>query len=211
MAGQHLDQRVAPVFVGLVQGVYDDQVALAPAIDHALQRGCQQVVEEFGGVLAVEIGDFGQGQQPFAVVGQTGGKLEGEAADHLRRVAVVGLVPFDELGGDDFVASEVGELRGKGALADTGVAGDPEEAGGRRPEIGGRRTEVRCGAPGFDGVEEPLAADEALAEKKGDAGVGGDRLEMTRERFDLAREAAAFVALHHADDFGEFGLIPAFP
>lgn len=34
---------------------------------------------------------------------------------------------------------------------------------------------------------------------------------MAVEGFDLAGEAAAFVALHHTDDLGELGLIPLLP
>ena len=78
-----------------------------------------------------------------------------------------------------------------------------------------RRADLGIGAPGiapvFDGVEEPFAADEAFAEQCGYAGVRGDGFEVAAERFDLADKAAAFVAFHHADDLGEFGLIPGFP
>lgn len=76
-------------------------------------------------------GAFGAaGDDEAEPVGQAGGELEGEAADDAPGVAVVGLVPFDELRGDDGVGAGVGKLGGIGALAHAGVAGDPEEAAG---------------------------------------------------------------------------------
>ena len=73
-----------------------------------LERVGEQVVEEFRRVFAVEFGNLRQGEQELAIVGQAGGELEGEAADDAPGVAVVRLVPFDELGGDDVVAAECG-------------------------------------------------------------------------------------------------------
>ena len=51
----------------------------------------------------MQISNLWQGQQELAIIGQPGGELEGEAADDARRIAVVGLVPFAELGGTDLV------------------------------------------------------------------------------------------------------------
>jgi hypothetical protein len=46
-----------------------------------------------------QFGNLRQGQYELAITGQPGGELEGEAADDARRIALVGLVPFAELGG----------------------------------------------------------------------------------------------------------------
>ncbi len=137
VAGEHFHERIAPGLARFVEGVDDDEQPLASAADDGLERVGEEVVEEFRRVFAVEFGDFRQGEQEFSIVGQAGGELEGEAADDAPGVAVVGLVPLDELGGDDFVASEVGEVRGEGALADAGVAGDPEESGGGGGKVEG--------------------------------------------------------------------------
>ena len=137
VAGEHFHERIAPGLARFVEGVDDDEQPLASAADDGLERVGEEVVEEFRRVFAVEFGDFRQGEQEFSIVGQAGGELEGEAADDSPGVAVVGLVPLDELGGDDFVAPEVGEVRGEGALADAGVAGDPEESGGGGGKVEG--------------------------------------------------------------------------
>ena len=96
---------------------------------------------------------------------------------------------------------EVGQVGGEGALADARVAHDPEEPGGavRRVRHFSMASNSHC------------APDEAFAQQRGDARVGRDGLEMAVERFDLAGKAPAFVALHHPDDLGEFGLIPLLP
>ena len=199
---EHFHQRVAPGLAGFVEGVNHDQIPLAAAVDDRAQRVGEEVVEQFRRVLPVQFGDLRQGQQELAVIGQPGGELEGEAADDARRVAVVGLVPFAELGGDDGVARGVGQLGGEGALADAGRAHDPEEA--RVPRS------VSC-RHFSTASNSHRASVEAFAQQLADAGLGLDGFEMAVERFDLTGKAAAFVALHDADDLGELGLIPLLP
>jgi hypothetical protein len=186
---------------GFVERVNDDEMTLASAADDGAERVGEEVVEEFRRVFAIEFGNLRQGEQELAEVGQAGGELEGEAADDAPGVAVVGLVPFDELRGDDGVGAGVGELGGKGALAHARVAGDPEESG----------IALRLLPPFLHRLKQPLPSVEAFAQQLADAALGLDGFEMAVERFDFTGKAAAFVALHDAHDLGELGLIPFFP
>lgn len=117
------------------------------------------------------------------------------------RVAVVGLVPFAELGGNDSVPPRMGQLGGKGALADAGRTHDPEEPG----------IKFRVLSPFFHRLKQPFASVKAFLQQLVNARVGLDGFEMAVERFYLAGKAAAFLALHHPDDLGELDLIPLLP
>ena len=207
VAREHFDEFVAPVAAGFVKRVNDDDQALASAGDGELERVGEEIVEQFGGgLLAVEFGNLRQGEQELAVVGQPGGKLEGEGADDARGTAVVGLVVGAEVDADNCAASvEVREVGGEEAFAKSGRAHHPKDA---RAAVGG-------GAPFFHGVEEPRAAREFFLQQLLDARIGGeigdDGLEIFFERPDFTGELPALVALHNADDLGEFFLIPLFP
>lgn len=56
-----------------------------------------------------------------------------------------------------------------------------------------------------------MAAEEAFSQQVVNAGVGADGVEVLGERFDPTGEAAAFVALHNANDLDELCLITSFP
>jgi hypothetical protein len=75
---KHFHERIVSGVAGFVERVNDDETPVPSTVDGVAKRIGEEVVEQFGGVLPVQRGEFRQREQEFAVIGQPCRDLKGQ-------------------------------------------------------------------------------------------------------------------------------------
>ncbi len=201
---QHLGQHAAAVADGLVERVdhHHEAVPAPPAIDAGAQRLDQQPIEQVGRRLAGQLRAVGIVQpqpveQQAAVVVQPGGELEGEGAQHARRVAPV----------VNIVAAEA-QADHVGSAAMRRPAPRRRSCPSRAPRSARTAaTRPRPSRQASSRSSSQSAADEA-ADQRVDVGRLRHRAQAAGQLLDLAAELGGGRAGQQAKDVVELAAIP---